>query len=377
MPNKLLFLIGLLSLQIAATTKAATLSTGDLGLNVITAAGAYEWSPTLSSLTNDLPATLTVSYGLWNDPEVTVHASVNGTEVGSFLANNPFFDGAATATFSFTNLLVDGANTIRLDGLGVSEGEYVISQIDLTYNIPLPPTVVTNPPATNAPPTVVSAVFANGNTEILVTYSEPMFVPTAEEQSNYILFYSNGEFQDAYIIVSQEDEAGTQFRMHLDIAAASGSYMWIYNAYDLAFQITDPTPAVVPIQDGADTTPPTVSASVSAPMVTANKQQLVNVGLTVMASDNVTANPTISITVLSDETLFPGDFTYANGVLSVRAERNGAGDGRVYLIIVTATDEANNSTSTCTTVAVPHSNSAEAIASVQAQAAAAAANCGF
>ena len=140
MPNKLLFLIGLLFFLVPSTTKAATVSTGDLGLNVITAAGAYEWSPTVSSLTNGLPATLAVTYGLWNDPPMTVHASVNGTEVGSFLVNVSFFDGAVTTTFSFSNLLVEGANTIRLDGLGENEGEYVISQIDLTYNIPLPPT---------------------------------------------------------------------------------------------------------------------------------------------------------------------------------------------------------------------------------------------
>ena len=98
-------------------------------------------------------------------------------------------------------------------------------------------------------------------------------------------------------------------------------------------------------------------------------QKLVNVGLTVTASDNVTTNPSISIQVLSDETLSAGDVSYTNGVLSLRATRNNAGDGRVYLIVVTATDAAGNAASTCTTVVVPFSNSPSDIANVRAQAA--------
>jgi hypothetical protein len=157
------FLTGLLSLLVVGA-RAATVSTGDLGQNVITAAGVYEWSPTVTSLTNGLPATLAVTYGLWNDPFVTVHALVNGTEVGTILVDNPFLGSAATATFNFTNLLVEGANTIRLDGLGASEGEYVISMIELTYNIPV---VITNPPP---PPTTndpVSGPFVRSGTSVL------------------------------------------------------------------------------------------------------------------------------------------------------------------------------------------------------------------
>jgi hypothetical protein len=154
-----------LSLVAAVSMKAATVSTGDLGLNIINAGGAYEWSPTVTSPTNGLPAQLAVTYGLWNDPDTTVHAFVNGTEVGTFLVNNPFFNGTATSTFDFTNLLVDGVNTVRLDGLGASEGDYVISSIELNYNLPLPPIVVTNPPpSTNEP---VSGPFVRNGTSVL------------------------------------------------------------------------------------------------------------------------------------------------------------------------------------------------------------------
>ena len=49
--------------------------------------------------------------------------------------------------------------------------------------------------------------------------------------------------------------------------------------------------------------------------------------------------------------------------------------GRVYLILVTATDAAGNTGYSCCTVTVPHSQSAKAKASAAAQAAAAEAEC--
>jgi hypothetical protein len=149
-----LVLFSALSLLLMLTTNAATVSSGDLGANVITAGGAYEWSPNVSSPTNELPATLSVTYGLWNDPGVTVHAFVNGTEVGTFDVTVGFFDGPATSSFDIPGLLLDGANTIRFDGFGASSGDYVISSIEVNYNLPLPAT--NPPPSTNPPPVVVT-----------------------------------------------------------------------------------------------------------------------------------------------------------------------------------------------------------------------------
>jgi hypothetical protein len=62
----------------------------------------------------------------------------------------------------------------------------------------------------------------------------------------------------------------------------------------------------------------------------------------------------------------------AAGSLFLRAERVGTGDGRVYLIAVTAADGVTN---TCLTAVVPKSQSARDIASVHEQAAAALAQC--
>lgn len=62
----------------------------------------------------------------------------------------------------------------------------------------------------------------------------------------------------------------------------------------------------------------------------------------------------------------------AEGSLFLRAERAGTGDGRVYLIAVTAPDGVTN---TCFTAVVPKSQSARDVAAVNAQAAAALAQC--
>ncbi len=63
------------------------------------------------------------------------------------------------------------------------------------------------------------------------------------------------------------------------------------------------------------------------------------------------------------------------GSLRLRAEREGHGDGRVYLIIITATDTFGNSSHACLTAGVPKSQSAAAQFSLAAQASAARAQC--
>ena len=65
----------------------------------------------------------------------------------------------------------------------------------------------------------------------------------------------------------------------------------------------------------------------------------------------------------------------AVGSLRLRAERQGNSDGRVYLILVEATDSSGNRGINCCTAVVPHSNKRQALESVQAQAAAAQAFC--
>jgi hypothetical protein len=132
-----------------------------------------------------------------------------------------------------------------------------------------------------------------------------------------------------------------------------------------------------------DTTPPDVTASVETASLWPPNHQLVNVGLTVTTSDNSGGAVTTAVSVFSDEdNLAPGsgnvspDATFVPpSTLQLRAERSGSGDGRVYLISVTATDSSSNSTVSCVTVVVPKNNSPQALAAVAAQAAAAQAYC--
>lgn len=129
--------------------------------------------------------------------------------------------------------------------------------------------------------------------------------------------------------------------------------------------------------------PPAVRCSVTTNTLWPPNSQLVNVGLQVTATDDHDPAPTIHIAVFSDETdadaggavIWPDATNFAPGALTLRAERNGNGDGRVYFILVTATDAAGNVGYSCCTATVPHSQSANAEASVAAQAAAAEAEC--
>lgn len=144
---RLLAAAGLL-LNTAGFCSADSVSTGDLGENVVEFGGAYSWSPSITAPSVIQPATLSVVYGLWNDPAVTVHAYVNGTEVGTFLTDIPYlFPGPSSNSFDITGLLLDGVNTIAFDGLGESFGDYVIGGITVNYNLSAPTN--TPPPPTN------------------------------------------------------------------------------------------------------------------------------------------------------------------------------------------------------------------------------------
>ena len=103
---------------------------------------------------------------------------------------------------------------------------------------------------------------------------------------------------------------------------------------------------------------------------------LVNVGLTNPdVSGGVVPPYSVAVTVLSNEADQPsgasGDDHFSPdardmgvGTLRLRAERLGTGSGRIYLIIVKATDSKGNSGFCTSTVVVPHDQSAASIAAV-------------
>jgi hypothetical protein len=135
-----------------------------------------------------------------------------------------------------------------------------------------------------------------------------------------------------------------------------------------------------------DQTPPSISCNVTESTLWPPNHQLVNVGLTATVTDDCDSNVVIGggpngtgVTVYSDEKdldVGSGNFSpdakdIALGTLRLRSERGGPINGRVYLIVVQATD-ASGKTGFCSqTVTVTHDQSKASQASVAAQAAAA------
>ncbi|MBI4775970.1 MAG: hypothetical protein HY788_17655 [Deltaproteobacteria bacterium] len=128
--------------------------------------------------------------------------------------------------------------------------------------------------------------------------------------------------------------------------------------------VTDPPCEVVII----DTDAPVLAPSVTPGILWPPNHKMVNVVIEANASDNSGLPVNLGAVVTSNEPvdgLGDGDtapdwsdpvIDQDTGVitLQLRAERSGTGDGRVYTITITATDEAGNSSSADVAVIVPH-----------------------
>ncbi|MGH9194581.1 MAG: hypothetical protein ACRD1T_02430 [Acidimicrobiia bacterium] len=117
-----------------------------------------------------------------------------------------------------------------------------------------------------------------------------------------------------------------------------------------------------------DRNAPLVDAAVTRPLLWPSGGTLNNVGLGVGVSDP-TAN--IQVQVFADDGAGSSDAAELGpGTLLLRSANN-APDGRVYLIVVTATDAGGRMGFELCTVVVPHSENPEAVRAVLARAAAA------
>ena len=129
-----------------------------------------------------------------------------------------------------------------------------------------------------------------------------------------------------------------------------------------------------------DTQAPAVNSSVAVTtMGPPHNHAPINVGLAATATDNCPGLGPVQVSVYSDEDdgapHEPDAFDIGLGTLKLRRERDGYGNGRVYLVVVKATDAAGNAAASCRTVTVPLSTSAAHVSAVNAQAAAAASFC--
>jgi uncharacterized repeat protein (TIGR01451 family) len=127
--------------------------------------------------------------------------------------------------------------------------------------------------------------------------------------------------------------------------------------------------------------PPVVNATVALGRLPQNNHDLTNVALAATATDGACPAPTtFAVDVFSDEDdvmptnsggtsqFSPDTKDIAVGTLRLRQERVAGNDGRVYLIVVKATDTAGGTGFGTATVVVPKSSSPADIASVNAQA---------
>ena len=143
---------------------------------------------------------------------------------------------------------------------------------------------------------------------------------------------------------------------------------------------TPPDPDLSNNSDSAsftvDNPVPTVEASTTTALLRQNDHDLSNVGLAAIISDGPCPAPATVVAVYSNEddqelsTPFSPDAKdVALATLRLREERMGPGDGRVYLIVVKATDTAGGTGFDTVTVVVPKSQSAADLAGIAAAAA--------
>ena len=102
-----LALVAVLLSPMAANADPISVSTGDLGNNVINDAGDYTWGPLLISPSGLGADVLTIKYGLWNSPSVLVNVWLNSTNIGNFMADQGYISpGPEYFVVDVTGLLV-------------------------------------------------------------------------------------------------------------------------------------------------------------------------------------------------------------------------------------------------------------------------------
>ena len=114
---------------------------------------------------------------------------------------------------------------------------------------------------------------------------------------------------------------------------------------------------------------PSVTCTVADSLLWLANNKLVNVGLGVGVDPT---GATLHLQVYANDGATAADAANIGpDTLRLRAERQGGGQGRVYLIVVTATNASGQTGFDVCTVVVPHDRSAASLAAVKAAAAAA------
>ncbi len=132
----------LVSALTSLSAAADTVSTGDLGTNIVYAddGGTYQWDFTIPSLQALPEPSLFVRYGLWNGYGTDIiDITLNGTLLGSVTDLVGYLSpGPATVTFDAGGALQAGNNSLVFSMGGGSRPDYVINEATITYTAAVP-----------------------------------------------------------------------------------------------------------------------------------------------------------------------------------------------------------------------------------------------
>ena len=126
------------------------------------------------------------------------------------------------------------------------------------------------------------------------------------------------------------------------------------------YRASDHDPVIVGFCEGV---PPEIEVTVTPDMLWPPNHKYVKVVATVVASDNVDPDPTVTLLSVTSDELdadlddgdLPDDIVIVDDyTFHLRAERWGTGDGRVYTISYQVTDACGNTAVATATVTVPH-----------------------
>ena len=127
------FSVFCLFLLSAVTLFGGTVTTGDLGTNIITGSTPFTVNLIATGIDFGQPADIYVKYGLWSGGTDTIDVFVNDTAIGTLTTSHGYvLPGPQYATLPFAGaLLVDGSNAVKF--IGQASQEYVIGKVDLNY----------------------------------------------------------------------------------------------------------------------------------------------------------------------------------------------------------------------------------------------------
>lgn len=216
------------------------------------------------------------------------------------------------------------------------------------------------------PPEVVSAVAECNAANVTVTFNEPVDALTATDARNYVIADSLGNPVSVLSAALGVGQQTVTLSLATPLNPALSYVLQVSSVCDLVGDCLQQQ--IVPIEFHGELL--SLACDVALDLLWPPNNTLWNVGLSAISSGTITG-----LKVFSNEPDSGGDAQFANGILLVRAQREGKSEGRVYLIVVTSTDACGNAAVCCTTVVAPHDSSQAAFESVVAEADAARAQC--